>query len=89
MDILRESDAVLSGATCVFTSLKNTLFTYPDILIVCGEPQFADDQFDTLLNPSVLIEILSPSTGNYDRGAKFDLCREIETLKELTLRAFM
>lgn len=64
---------------------KNTLFTYPDILIVCGEPQFAYDQFDTLINPSVLIEILSSSTGNYDRGAKFDLYREIETLKEYIL----
>lgn len=64
---------------------KNTLYTYPDILIVCDTPQFVDNEFDTLLNPAVLIEILSPSTGNYDRGAKFDLYREIETLKEYIL----
>lgn len=64
---------------------KNTLYTYPDILIVCNEPKFVDGEFDTLLNPAVLIEILSPSTGNYDRGAKFDLYREIETLKEYIL----
>jgi len=64
---------------------KNTLYTYPDILIVCDKPQFVDGEFDTLLNPSVLIEILSPSTGNYDRGAKFDMYREIETLKEYIL----
>ena len=73
------------GINCRIHIPQNTLYTYPDILIVCGEPQFADDQFDTLLNPSVLIEILSPSTGNYDRGAKFNLCREIETLKEYLL----
>ena len=64
---------------------KNTLYTYPDILIVCEAPKFVDGEFDTLLNPAVLIEILSPSTGNYDRGAKFDLYREIETLKEYIL----
>ncbi|HEX8462614.1 MAG TPA: Uma2 family endonuclease [Segetibacter sp.] len=64
---------------------KNTLYTYPDILVVCGEPTFQDDTFDTLLNPAVIIEILSPSTANYDRGAKFDLYREIESLKEYIL----
>ena len=64
---------------------KNTLYTYPDILIVCDKPQFVDNEFDTLLNPAVIIEILSPSTGNYDRGAKFDLYREIESLKEYIL----
>jgi Uma2 family endonuclease len=64
---------------------KNTLYTYPDILIVCDKPVFANNEFDTLLNPSVIIEILSPSTGNYDRGAKFDLYREIESLQEYIL----
>jgi Uma2 family endonuclease len=64
---------------------KNTLYTYPDVLIVCDSPKFVDGEFDTLLNPSVLIEILSASTGNYDRAAKFDLYREIETLKEYIL----
>lgn len=63
----------------------NSLYTYPDILIICDEPMFLDQQFDTVLNPSVLIEILSPSTANYDRGAKFDLYREIESLKEYIL----
>lgn len=63
----------------------NSLYTYPDIMIICGEPKFHDQQFDTVLNPVVLIEILSPSTANYDRGAKFDLYREIESLKEYIL----
>jgi Uma2 family endonuclease len=64
---------------------KNTLYTYPDILVVCNDPKFVDNEFDTLLNPSVIIEILSPSTANYDRGAKFNLYREIETLNEYLL----
>lgn len=51
----------------------NSLYTYPDIIIICDEPRFQDQQFDTVLNPAVLIEILSPSKANYDRGAKFDL----------------
>jgi len=58
---------------------------YPDVLIVCDEPKFLDDEFDTLLNPAVIIEILSPSTANCDRGAKFDLYSEIESLKEYIL----
>jgi len=64
---------------------QNTLYTYPDVLIVCDKPIFQDDTFDTLLNPTVIIEILSPSTANYDRGAKFDLYREINSLKEYIL----
>jgi Uma2 family endonuclease len=64
---------------------QNSLYTYPDVLIVCDEPKFVDGEFDTLLNPAVIIEILSPSTANYDRGAKFDLYREIESLQEYIL----
>jgi Uma2 family endonuclease len=64
---------------------ENSLYTYPDILIVCDEPKFIDGEFDTLTNPAVIIEILSPSTANYDRGAKFDFYREIKSLKEYIL----
>ena len=64
---------------------QNTLYTYPDILIVCDQPKLSDEYFDTLLNPAVIIEILSLSTANYDRGTKFDLYREIESLKEYNL----
>ena len=48
------------------------LYTYPDVVIVCAKPQFADDTFDTLLNPTVIIEVLSESTEAYDRGRKFE-----------------
>jgi Uma2 family endonuclease len=64
---------------------KNTLFTYPDISIVCGEIETTDDKFDTITNPSVIIEILSPSTRNYDKGEKFTLYREIDSLQEYIL----
>ncbi|WP_245863671.1 Uma2 family endonuclease [Candidatus Viridilinea mediisalina] len=51
---------------------KTGLYTYPDLTLVCGQPKFADQvKRDTLLNPTVIIEILSPSTERYDRGVKF------------------
>lgn len=64
---------------------KNTLYTYPDISIICGEIETTDDSFDTAKNPSVLIEILSKSTRDYDKGGKFTLYRDIETLQEYIL----
>ena len=68
--------------------LKTGLQTYPDILIVCGEPEFPDaETTDVLLNPSAIVEVLSPSTEKYDRGSKFRQYQQIETLKEIVLVA--
>ncbi len=64
---------------------QNTLYTYPDISIICGEPELTDEHVDTATNPTVIIEILSQSTRNYDRGTKFKLYRDIESLKEYIL----
>ena len=64
---------------------KNTLFTYPDISVVCGDPEFLNNDEWNLLNPTVIFEVLSPSTKNYDRGEKFRLYRDIPTLKEYVL----
>jgi Uma2 family endonuclease len=61
------------------------LYTYPDIAVVCGTPAFADDQADTLLNPALLIEVLSPSTEAHDRGFKFAQYRRLESLREYAL----
>jgi Uma2 family endonuclease len=58
------------------------LYTYPDVVVVQGEPLLEDDQFDTLLNPAVLFEVLSPSTESYDRGDKFADCGTIESLTD-------
>ncbi len=60
----------------------NTLYTYPDFSIVCGKPETTDLYTDNVTNPSVIIEILSKSTKDYDRGSKFMLYRSIKTLKE-------
>lgn len=57
-------------------------FTYPDVIIVCGKPELLDEHFDTLLNPSVIIEVLSPSTEKYDRGIKFFFYLQMPSLKE-------
>ncbi len=59
------------------------LYTYADALIVCGRPQFVND--DNLFNPTVIIEVLSKSTSTYDRGTKFHNYRTIESLKEYLL----
>lgn len=62
------------------------LYTYPDVVTVCGEPQFlADAYLDTLLNPDLIVEVLSPTTAGYDQGEKFDHYRTIESLKEYIL----
>jgi Uma2 family endonuclease len=61
------------------------LYTYPDVLAICGEPRFIDDQQDTLLNPTVIAEVFSPSTEAYDRGFKSAQYRKIESLQEYAL----
>jgi Uma2 family endonuclease len=63
----------------------NNLYTYPDISIVCGQPETTDEHNDTVTNPAVIIEILSRSTRDYDRGTKFNLYRSIQSLKEYIL----
>ena len=64
---------------------KNTLFTYPDVSVICGDIQTRNNDEYNVLNPSVIIEVLSKSTKNYDRGEKFKLYRDIPTLKEYIL----
>jgi Uma2 family endonuclease len=60
-------------------------YTYPDISVVCGRPEFTDDTRDTLLNPTVIVEVLSPSTADYDRGEKFERYRQLPSLSEYLL----
>ena len=61
---------------------QNSLYTYPDISIFCGEIEKADTDFDTAVNPKVIIEVLSKSTKNYDMGTKFSLYRDIVSLDQ-------
>jgi Uma2 family endonuclease len=63
------------------------LYTYPDVVATCDEPRFEDAEVDTLLNPRVIIEVLSKSTESWDRGRKFQHYRSIESLREFVLVA--
>jgi Uma2 family endonuclease len=63
------------------------LLTYPDVVAVCGEPRFGDSEFDTLLNPTVIVEVLSKSTESYDRITKLNHYKRIPSLAEILLVA--
>jgi Uma2 family endonuclease len=63
------------------------LYTYPDVVVYCGPPEMEDDRRDTLLNPKVIIEVLSDSTERYDRGLKFRHYERIESFQEYILVA--
>lgn len=100
MNLYREVGSFLKGNRCNMlpsdmrvSTPSHDSYMYPDAVIVCGEPQMEDDKFDTLLNPSVIFEILSPSTSSVDKGRKFFFYREIPSLKEYimidTLRSFV
>ncbi len=65
--------------------MPSGLYTYPDIVIICGRAQFEDRHRDTLLNPSAIIEVLSPSTEAYDRGTKFEHYRALDSLSDYLL----
>ena len=64
---------------------KTESYFYPDVVVICGEPLAEDNVFDTLLNPTVIVEVLSPSTEAYDRGEKFEHYKQIASLKEYLL----
>ena len=64
---------------------KARQFSYPDVVVVCGEPQFRDNEDDVLQNPTVIVEVLSPSTEAYDRGEKFLRYRRLDSLQEYLL----
>jgi Uma2 family endonuclease len=94
VNILREVSHQLRGKPCeVYPSemrvkvAASGLYTYPDVVVVGGEPQFEDDYLDTLLNPTVLFEVLSKTTERYDRIAKSGYYRAIDSLAEHLLVA--
>jgi Uma2 family endonuclease len=63
------------------------IYTYPDVVVVCGEPEFEDGHVDTLLNPTLLVEVLSKSTASYDRSVKSGYYRTPPSLTEYLLVA--
>lgn len=92
VNLRREVSRQLLGRPCeTFTSDMRVrvsptgLYTYPDLVSVCGEALFDDEHVDTLLNPTVIVEVLSPSTEAYDRGETFAHYRRLESLREYVL----
>jgi Uma2 family endonuclease len=63
------------------------LYTYPDVVVVCGELSFDDQHRDTVLNPTLIVEVLSDSTRDYDRGMKFEHYRKLDSFREYVLLA--
>jgi Uma2 family endonuclease len=58
---------------------------YPDVTVVCGEPRFRDDEQDVLLNPTLVVEVLSESTERFDRGDKFAGYRSVDSVRQVVL----
>ncbi len=69
------------------STVSTSAYFYPDVVVVCGEPALADHHQDTLLNPKLVVEVLSPSTEAFDRGAKFAHYRQSDTLQDYVLVA--
>ncbi|MGH9937365.1 MAG: Uma2 family endonuclease [Blastocatellia bacterium] len=93
-NVLTEINIQLRNSPCqVYNSDMKTRvpssrrFHYPDVTVVCEEPRFADDERDVLLNPLLIVEVLSDSTADYDHNEKFDDYREIESFREYLLVA--
>lgn len=82
---LRGSGCESFGSGVAFSPDASIFGTYPDAMIVCGEPKIHSRGTDTIQNLIVIFEVLSPSTEAYDRGKKFDLCAKAESLKEYIL----
>lgn len=84
---LRGRDCQVLTSNMKVRTRRSGLFSYPDVTVFCGQPQFHDDRRDVLTNPKVIIEILSPSTEEFDRGMKRVLYQSIESLAEYLLIA--
>ncbi len=68
---LTKDSKVRSGLGIASARTSKGMFSYPDLMVVCGDPEYFDEHRDVLLNPTAIFEVLSPTTENYDRGEKF------------------
>src|ERR1700693_2945284 len=90
-NILGELHDALRGTPCepfgsvLRVRVSSRMYAYPDVSVVCGKPLLADDHQDVLLNPVVIVEVLSPSTEAYDRGLKLQHYRTIASLQDYIL----
>ena len=80
---LRGKSCTVVGSDQRLQILSGSAYVYPDLTVVCGKPEFNEEKkFDTLLNPTLLVEVLSPSTSSHDRGEKFMFYRQIPSLRQ-------
>jgi Uma2 family endonuclease len=91
-NLIRELGTQLAPTPCrVLTSeikvhvKASDLYTYPNAAVVCGRVQFLERRNDTILNPLLILEVLSPATRDYDRGAKFEIYKGLPSLEEYVL----
>jgi Uma2 family endonuclease len=94
VNVLTELNLQFKGRRCSVHSsdmrvkVKATgLYTYPDVSALCGEARYEDEHLDTLLNPTLIVEVLSPSTEAYDRGGKFAHYRGVGSLTDYVMIA--
>ena len=84
---LKESPCTVYSTDLRLQVAPTGLYTYPDVIVLCDEARFSDEQEDTLLNPALIVEVLSESTKDYDRGGKFEQYRAIDSFVEYLLIA--
>jgi len=84
---LRRGPCTVYSSDLRVTAQALGLYTYPDVVVVCGDLQFDDEHRDTLVNPTLIVEVLSESTKDYDRGGKFAHYRKIPSFEEYVLVA--
>jgi Uma2 family endonuclease len=81
-NIFRNSDFEAFSSDLRVANLLEASFCYPDVVVIAGEPQFLDKEFDTITNPVFIAEVLSEGTQNYDKEKKFDIYKELNSLQE-------
>ncbi|MGH9425187.1 MAG: Uma2 family endonuclease, partial [Terriglobia bacterium] len=82
--VLRQSECSAFGSDLRVQTPRG-LYTYPDVMVICGQIELTGGRPDTVMNPLILVEVLSGATWDYDRGEKFDLFKEIPSLREYVL----
>jgi Uma2 family endonuclease len=82
---LREKDYIIAQADLRVHNPEKNSFFYPDLIVIADEPQYLDEEFDTILNPLLIVEVSSESTEAFDRGDKFRVYRQLSSFKEYVL----
>ena len=82
---LRDTNCQVYSADLRIQAESDNAYYYPDVVVVCGRPEYSDNRRDTVTNPLVIVEVLSPATRNYDRGDKIAHYRRLDSLREYIL----